>query len=205
MRLPAAALLLLALSASACGPAVPPRYVVERDIGELQYRRYQEVLDVEFPIPGNSATGHTATYVRRGATQGPIAFSTAFVTVYEHAASVTAEVRERLDELASYEVSVTKLEGEWMWILEGSERSWALWVSGRYLVKLSGDHERDEDDGYHGIDEALLEAFTNTYPSDLDEHGQAREGSDSYGQSQVQAEEEQELEMPSSLREDAPI
>ena len=36
-------------------------------------------------------------------------------------------------------------------------------------------------------------------------NGQAREGSDSYGQSQVQAEEEQELEMPSSLREDAPI
>ena len=33
----------------ACGPKLPPRYVVEKDVGRYRYSRYQQVLDVEIP------------------------------------------------------------------------------------------------------------------------------------------------------------
>lgn len=181
----------------ACGPTLPPRYVVERDVGELAYRRYQHVLDVELPVEGNAAEGHTATYLRRGEGE-QVALATAFVTVYAQAASLAEELRDRLDELASYELTTVKREGEWVWQLEGDEATWVLWVSGRHLVKLGVPAGRE-------LPEELLEAYTDLYPSDLGENGRAREGTASAGASAARREEEGgEVEMPSSLREGAP-
>src|SRR5262245_40807111 len=86
-----------------CSSALPPRYVIEHDIDGLFYRRYQKTLDVELAIEGNQATGHTATYLRRGRGKD-VAVATAFVTVYDHAASLCAEVGERLKALDRYKL-----------------------------------------------------------------------------------------------------
>ncbi|MEM6959075.1 MAG: hypothetical protein AAF411_19940 [Myxococcota bacterium] len=191
---------------AACGPSIPPRYVIEENLGAFEYRRYQEVIDVEFPIEGNPAAGHTATYLKRAREGEELRVSTAFVTVYERGASLAAEVRDALEGLGTYEVAVRKVEGEWMWVLEGGEIPWVLWVSGRHLIKLGGSpvFENEADSDHYGIPEDLLEAYTDQFPSDLDERGQAREGTDSYGPSRQEAEESEELDIPSSLREGAP-
>lgn len=178
----------------ACGPSLPPRFVLERDVDDLSYRRYQHVLDVELPVAGNPAEGHTATYLRRG---DEIGIATAFVTVYERAASLTAELRERLDELASYELETVKLEGKWVWRLAGDEATWVLWVSGRHVVKLGVPSG-------HELSPALVRAYLRLYPSDLGADGRARPGTESAGMSSAREEEEQDLDVPSSLREGAP-
>jgi hypothetical protein len=192
VRIVAAALLL-----SACGASLPARYVVEQDVGDFRYRRYQKVLDVEFPVEGNAAVGHTASYVRRDHGD-EVVFATAFVTVYERPRALVAEVRDRLESLGTYEIRVRELAGEHVWWLDGGSDSWALWVSGRHLVKLGAP--RGEE-----IPEDLADAYTGLYPSDLDERGRAEEGAESAGQSarQVQQEEEQR-QLPAHLREGAP-
>lgn len=204
------ALFLSASVLSACGPNIPPRYVLERDVGDFQYRRYQEVLDVEFPLEGNIAGGHTATYLRRGTRVdgADLRVATAFVTVYSTAPSLSAEIRERLETLNSYELAVRKVNGEWVWVLDGGDIPWVMWVSGQHLIKLGGSPEEvddEESNTEYGIPDDILDAYTDLYSSDLDEHGQAREGSPSYGASSTEAEDSEELEIPASLRDDAPI
>src|SRR5687768_6195162 len=88
-----------------CGASIPRRFVVEEDLGEFDYRRYQKTLDVEFPVEGNDAVGHTASYVRSQRTSSrEVVFATAFVTVYESSRGLTSEVRERLESLGTYDV-----------------------------------------------------------------------------------------------------
>ena len=73
-------LLVVALGLSAaCGASIPTLFVVEKDLDDFSYRRYQHVLDVEFQVAGNPAEGHTATYFRRGGSG--VVIATAFVTV----------------------------------------------------------------------------------------------------------------------------
>lgn len=82
------------LLAVACGGSPPARFVFERDIGDWTYRRYQRVLDVETPIAGNPAVGHTATYIQRpDSRRDAVPFVTVFVTVYDQAPGLAAEVR----------------------------------------------------------------------------------------------------------------
>jgi hypothetical protein len=182
---------------SACGPSLPPRFVVERDLGDFRYRRFQKVLDVEFPIEGNGGIGYTASYVERGGGHD-VVFATAFVTVYEKAASLTAEVRERLDDLGTYELTTGELEGDYVWWLDGGDDRWAMWVSNNHVVKLGAPRGGE-------IPDDIADAYMDLYPSDLDEHGHAREGTASYGASQTETEEQrQELDMPTHLRENAP-
>lgn len=191
------ALALGLLLAAGCGASLPPRYVVEHDLGDFRYRRYQKVLDVEFPIAGNDAMGHTASYVRRDHGDD-VVFATAFVTVYERPASLVSEVRERLTDLGTYRVSVGELDGENVWWLDGGTDRWAVWVSGKHVVKLGAP--RGEE-----IPEEIAEAYVAHYPSDLDERGRAVEGAASAGASAREEQEEQEqLELPAHLRENAP-
>ncbi len=180
-----------------CGSSLPARYVVEHDLGDFRYRRYQKVLDVELPVEGNGAVGHTASYVRRDR-GADVVFATAFVTVYERPGSLAAEIRERLETLGTYELEVGELEGDYVWWLDGGSDRWALWVSGRHVVKLGAP--RGEE-----IPDDLADAYVSLYPSDLDERGRAREDTASAGRSSRQVVEEQEqLELPSHLREGAP-
>ena len=185
---------LFVLIVGACSPVLPARYVVERDLEDYAYRRYQHVLDVELPIEGNPSEGHTATYFRRG--QGGVVLATAFVTVYERAPGLAAEVRERVEGLATYEATVEEREGDNVWILEGDE-PWALWVSGRHVVKLGGPIGGE-------VPEVLFERYLDLYPSDLAESGSAEEGAASAGPSRAIEEETEDLEVPASLQEGAP-
>jgi hypothetical protein len=182
-----------------CGASIPRRFVVEEDLGEFDYRRYQKTLDVEFPVEGNDAVGHTASYVRSQRTSSrEVVFTTAFVTVYESSRGLTSEVRERLESLGTYDVDVRDLEGEYVWWLDGGDDRWAMWIAGRYLVKLGAP--RGEE-----VSEEVADAYLDLYPSDLDEHGHARPGTPSYGPSALEREvEEEELDIPTHLREGAP-
>ena len=190
-------LLVPLLLLGACGPSLPPRYVVEADVDEFAYRRYQRVLDVEVPVAGNPAEGHTATYVARRRDGAEVVFATAFVTVYEAAPSLTAEVRERLQELASLELRTVRTHRANVWRLEGDETRWVLWVSGRHVVKLGGPPGEE-------VPDALLRRYLSLYPSDLARRGRARSGADSAGPSQAEAADDAELDVPASLREGAP-
>jgi hypothetical protein len=173
--------LLLALSClplilAACGPKLPPRYVIEKDVGPFQYRRYQRVLDIELPIAGNPAVGHTATYVRSGST---LALAPAFVTVYQHAKGLSETVRARLRAMTSYTFDLQAVSGEHLFRLRGdSGDAWLLWVSGPHLIKLG------VPEGETRVPEAIVEAYLDLYPSDLDEKGHAHEGAASAGAAQ---------------------
>lgn len=186
----------------ACGSDLPSRYVIERDLDALRYRRYQKTLQVEFVVPGNAAQGYTATYLRR---EGPrVAVATAFVTVYARPAALAAEIRERVRALDRYEVSVEELASGYAFVLDGGpDERWAIWVSDRYVVKLGAPEGEP-------VPEALLEAYMDTYPSDLDAHGRAHSDATSRGSSQrevaekKQQDQEREREMPRHLGENAP-
>lgn len=184
-------LAVLASAAAGCGPAIPTRYVLERDIGDLSYRRYQRVLDVEFPVEGNGAVGHTATYVRRSS-RGEIPYVNVFVTVYDAAPGLSAEIRRQVRSLGSYDVSVVDVGGR-AWSLDGGEGDrWMLWVSGSRVVKVGGV----ADDS---LVRAVVSEYMGLYPSDLDERGRARDGTASAGDASERADESEDLELPRSL------
>jgi hypothetical protein len=164
---------LCALFVMACGPKLPPRYVVEKDVGPYKFRRYQQVLDVELPVTGNPALGYTATYVRGGAT---LSLVPVFVTAYDHAKGLTETVRARLRAMSSYTFDVTEVEGEHVFRLRGdSGDQWILWVSGKHLVKVGAP------EGETAVPEEVAAAYLDFYPSDLDDKGHADDGADSAG------------------------
>jgi len=179
----------------ACAPTLPARLVVEHDLGPYSYRRYQRTLDVEFSVAGNAAVGHTATYVRRHGDHPLLA--TAFVTEYDHAAGLSAELQERLESLGTYQRTMKRVDGEWVHELSAGDETWLIWTSGSHLVKLGAPSGRE-------MPEDVTDTYLDLYPSDLDEHGRAREGTASAGPSQTEHEEEGELDLPSSLRDGSP-
>jgi hypothetical protein len=165
-----------------CAPSLPPRYVIERDIGTLSYRRYQRVLDVEFAVDGNPAVGHTATYVRRSA-RGAIPYVNVFVTVYQSAPGLGAEIRRQVHTLGSYDVQVRDVGGGRAWFLDGGEGDrWFLWVSANHVVKVGGAAE-------DALVRAVVSEYMGLYPSDLDEHGRARPGTASAGEAAERSDE----------------
>lgn len=167
--------------------------MLEHDLGELSYRRYQRVLDVELPVEGNAAVGHTATYVRRSDTAG-VPYVNAFVTVYDHAPGLAAEIRAHVDSLASYRSTVVDIEGGRAFALDGgaSDRWW-LWVSANRVVKIGGTADE-------ALTRRVISAYMGVYPSDLDEHGRAREGTPSAGRATTREPAREELDLPQSLR-----
>jgi hypothetical protein len=194
-----AAGLALATALLGCGGSRPHRYVIEEDLGAFAYRRYQKTLGVEITIPENRAVGHTATYLRRSGSER-VAVATAFVTVYEHARSLSAEVAERVQPLARYRVSVAERSGGHAFLLDaGPSERWLVWVSGRHVVKLGAPAGED-------FPEAVVDAYMSEYPSDLDEHGRALPDTQSRGPSRKQKEEQAsgEPDVPRFLRENSP-
>jgi hypothetical protein len=184
-----------------CGGGPPARFVLERDVGDWRYRVYQHVLDVEIAIEGNPAEGHTATYVRRADPRSDeVPFANVFVTVYERPAGLASEVRRQVRALASYESEVRDYGGGRVWYLDaGPGDRWALWVSGRYVVKVGGSEDLER------VPEDVVSTYMGIYPSDLDEHGRAREGTASAGDTEQAAPAaEGEGEVPSFLQDNAP-
>jgi len=198
---PFAALLLLC-ALPGCGPSIPTRFVLERDIEGWSYRRYQRVLDVEVAVEGNPAVGHTATYVRRAArTSRTIPYTNVFVSVYENPAGLALELRRQVRALASYESEIRSFGGGRVWNLDaGPGDRWLIWVSGPHIVKVGAS------DGE--VPEEVVSTYMGIYPSDLDEQGRAQSGRASAGELPTQGSsaggEEQTDEVPSFLRENAP-
>ncbi len=192
-----------ALALVACGGSLPPRYVLERDLGGWSYRRYQRVLDVELPIEGNPAVGHTATYVRRASRTGrTVPFTNVFVTVYERPTGLAAELRRQVRTLASYDPEVRPYGGGYVWYLDaGDGDRWALWVSGPHVVKVGAGEDLD------AVPEDLVNAYMGLYPSDLDANGRARPGTRSEGElpaGEGSDEPGQGDDVPDFLRRNAP-
>jgi hypothetical protein len=147
--------------------------VLEKDLGSYKFRRYQQVLDVELPIAGNNAVGHTATYVRGGKT---IRVAPVFVTVYQKGAGLTESARQSLRAMQGYTFDIAKLSHAYVYRMRGeSGDSWLVWVSGPYLVKLGAPEGEKE------VPEELLESYLDQYPSDLNDQGKAKDGAISAG------------------------
>lgn len=157
----------------ACGPKLPPRYVIESDLDGYRYRRYQQVLDIELPIEGNTAVAHTATYVRGGES---VHVAPVVVTTYERAAGLTETVRQRLRGMDGYSLEVGEVSGDNVWRMRGAAGDlWVVWVSDHYLAKVGAP------DGESEVPSAIVEAYLDLYPSDLDAKGKAKEGRPSAG------------------------
>ncbi len=166
---------LVAHAASGCGGTdIPARGVIETNVGDWEFRRYQRVLDVEVWIPGNPAVAHTASYVfRDAARRGDVARSdvvSAFVTRYEHDRDIedaVAAFSRRLASEPGYSVEVGEVSGGRAAYIRGTGEAWVLWASEVHVVKLGG-RGRDEVPGN------LVGAYAEHYPSTLDDHALAR-------------------------------
>jgi len=146
---------LVALAVSACAHAsAGQRRVIEQDLGDFAYRRFQKIEDIEFRIEGNPGVGWTAVYQRkdtlgRNAVPGE-AIAIAFVTEYARAA-----VRIRADWMQGYQSHRDKN----VYVLRGPGDVWTLWPSGRFIVKV-GQHTGTR------VPRELLTAYLEAYPPD---------------------------------------
>ncbi|MCA9583349.1 MAG: hypothetical protein KC416_16225 [Myxococcales bacterium] len=152
--------------AAACGGAPGGRHVIERDLGALSFRRYQRLLDVEFPVAGNPAVAHAATYVRREDGED-ISFSNAVVTVYDKPDGLAAAVAEQLRTLGTYIVTVHEEHGHHVFHLDGGDDRWDLWISGRHVVKVRAEPTTGR------IPDDVISEYLSAFPSDLDAFGRA--------------------------------
>ena len=163
------ALPIVVLLLGACGgrPPPPARGVLEVDVANWRFRRYQEVLDVEVWIEGNRGVAYTATYARDAAEKanrlGDEDIATAFVTRFDRDEGVlreTVKFVRRLAQEAGYVVEETKVAGVRCVTITGRDEAWALWSAPRHVVKIGG-HGRTSVPG------ALVESYGDRYPSTL--------------------------------------
>lgn len=163
------ALLCVAVAAAGCGgrPPVPRRGVVEGDVGDWKFRRFQPVLDVEVWVPGNKAEAFTATYVRDAAERrGRIDerdVVNVFVTRYTRAQGVlreTVKLARRLAQEAGYAVEEGKVGGVRAVTINGQGESWVMWAAGKHVVKVGGRGRQDVPAG-------VVEFYGERYPSSM--------------------------------------
>ena len=152
---------------AACGgrPPVPKRGVVESDLGEWKFRRFQPVLDVEVWVEGNKAEAFTASYVREEAEKrGHIEdkdLVNVFVTRYTNDTGVLREAVKFARRLASeggYTVDEGKVGGVRAVTITGNHEAWVMWASKLHVVKVGG---RNRD----SVPEGMVEKYGDRYPS----------------------------------------
>ncbi|WP_428261207.1 hypothetical protein [Haliangium sp.] len=143
--------------------------MLESNVEDWRFRRYQQLLDVEVWVPKNPAVGHTATYVRKDAEhagrldEGDL--TSAFVTRYDSDRGIVralVEFARRLDQDGGYEVEVRSLGGVEVISVSGQGEAWALWHADRHVVKIGGR-------GLDRVPEELVEAYGERYPSQVDD------------------------------------
>lgn len=163
------ALPLVALLVAACHhrPPPPTRGVVERDVGDWKFRRYQEVLDVEVWVDGNRGVAYTATYARGAAEKmnklEDEDIATAFVTRYDTDEGVLRECVKFIRRLASdggYDVEEKKIGGVRVVLITGHDEAWALWAAPKHVVKIGGHHRED-------VPAQLVSTYGERYPSTM--------------------------------------
>ena len=146
---------LVALAVSACAHAAAgERRVIEHDLGEFSYRRFQKVEDIEFRIEGNPGVGWTAVYQRRDTVGRPAvppdAVAVAFVTEYARAGVHISPAWTQ-----GYRIKRKKN----VYVLEGSGDVWTLWPSSRFIVKV-GQHTG------RAVPGEIVTAYLDVYPPD---------------------------------------
>ena len=154
-------------SACAGRPGVPPRSVIERDVGGWHYRRYQTMLDVEVWVPRNTAQAHTATYVTAAAERiGRIRDAdlvSAMVTRYERPGGVLRELvrfARRLGGEGGYQVDEAEIGDVRLILASGRGETWAMWASGAFIVKVGGRGRSD-------VPESIARAYAELFPSQI--------------------------------------
>jgi hypothetical protein len=164
MRLTVCLALALAM---ACGgrPPPPKRGVGETAIADWQFRRFQEVLDIEVWVPDNKAVAYTGTYVRGAAEHrgklGDDDLVNVFVTRYQRDDGVvraTVKFARRLAQEAGYAVQEERIGGVRVLRLEGNGELWALWSSKSSVVKVGGR-------GRTSVPGAVVSWYGDRYPS----------------------------------------
>lgn len=156
-------------SAPACGgrPPIPKRGVGEAAIGGWQFRRFQEVLDVEVWVPDNRAEAFAGTYVRASAERaghlGDDDVVNVLVTRYQRDDGVlrsTVKFLRRLAQESGYTVDEDKVEGVRLVKISGQGETWAMWASRGHVVKVGGR-------GRTGVPDALVDWYGDRYPSTM--------------------------------------
>lgn len=158
------------LAGAACGGAapIPPRGVVEADLGSWKFRRFQgPLLDVEVWVDGNKAEAFTASYITADAeARGKIADTdlvNVFVTRYARPDGVvraTVKLARRLAQEGGYQVEEDKIGGARALTITGRGEAWVMWPSSRHVVKVGGR-------GRSAVPKAMVETYAERYPSQL--------------------------------------
>ena len=152
---------------SACGgpPPPPKRGVAESAIGDWQFRRFQEVLDIEVWVPENKAVAYAGTYAHATAEHrgklGDDDIVNVFVTRYQRDDGVvraTVKFARRLAQEAGYTVDEDKIGGVRLLRLEGNGELWALWSAKGHVVKVGGR-------GRTKLPGGVIEYYGARYPS----------------------------------------
>lgn len=153
----------------ACGgrPPPPARGVAEGAIADWEFRRFQEVLDIEVWVSQNPAKAFAGTYVRAAAERsgrlGDDDLVNVFVTRYERDDGVlraTVKFLRRLAQEAGYHLEEDKVEGVRLVKITGNGETWAMWSSRGHVVKVGGR-------GRTGVPGDVVEWYGERYPSTL--------------------------------------
>ena len=162
--------LLMALQFSgACGgtPKPPKRGVIESDVENWGFRRYQSVLDVEVWVAKNRAVAHTASYARKSSEKKGRLDDTdvinAFVTRYKEKQGVRRALVvfvRRLAQQSGYKIEEKKISGVKLFDVVGPAERWVFWPAKRHVVKLGGR-------GIKSVPKGLIGAYAKRYPSRL--------------------------------------
>lgn len=172
---------LCGLLAGGCGTELPARYVIERDLGDYHFRRFQRALHGDIPVASNPGRSYSAAYMRQRG--GTLQIVSALVTVYEHPERLTETVRAQLAALPGYTLSSPSIAGQFAWQLRAdAEPTYWIWPSGSHLVKLGAPAGQD-------VPQSIASAYASLYPSDLDRHGHALPGATSGGRELEEAED----------------
>ncbi|MEM9491617.1 MAG: hypothetical protein AAGC55_20900, partial [Myxococcota bacterium] len=154
----------------ACAGAPPPqRGVLEENIEDWNYRRYQKVLDVEVWVAKNEAVAHTASYVRNQAEKvgqlGDGDVVSAFVTRYKRDRGVLralVKFTRRLAQDSGYLVEERSRGGVRFISVTGNNEAWAMWASPNHIIKVGGR-------GRDGVPRDVVKAYGKRYPSVIEE------------------------------------
>ena len=163
--------LVVALAVVGCGghPPPPPRGVMESDLGDWKFRRFQPLLDVEVWVKDNKAEAYTATYVfARAEREHPTRLEdkdlvNVFVTRYARPDGVEREMVRfvrRLGQEAGYQIDEQKIGGVRVVTIAGHDEWWAMWAAPSTVVKVGGRGRTDAPAD-------LVKSYGARYPSVL--------------------------------------
>ncbi|HWU86653.1 MAG TPA: hypothetical protein VN253_05240 [Kofleriaceae bacterium] len=163
-------LFLVLFTVAACGgkPPLPPRGVVEHDLGSWKFRRFQgPLLDIEVWVEGNRGEAFSASYItadsEKTAKVRDDDIVNVSVTRYERDDGVTratVKLARRLAAENGYQVEEGKIAGTRALTIKGAGEAWVMWPAKAHVVKVGGR-------GRDSVPKAVVERYASRYPSKL--------------------------------------